>query len=961
MTFNENGPVTFTGVISAAGNLVQEGIGTLTLTGNNTYSGATNVDSGTLQAGLSGAFSATSAFNVTSVLDLNGFNNTIGSLSGSGTVTNSSLTTATLTVGNVASTTFSGAINNGNSVLALTKVGTGTLTLTGTSTYGGATNINAGVLAGGALNSLSPSSAFVIANLATLDISLADQTIGSLAGVAGATVNLGPHILTTGGNNTSTSYAGLITGSGILTKVGTGTLTLSGTSSYTGATNINAGVLAGGALNSLSPSSAFVIANLATLDISLADQTIGSLAGVAGATVNLGPHILTTGGNNTSTSYTGLITGSGILTKVGTGTLTLSGTSSYTGATNINAGVLAGGALNSLSPSSAFVIANLATLDISLADQTIGSLAGVGGATVNLGPHTLATGGNNTSTNYAGLITGSGILTKVGTGTLTLSGTSNYTGATNINAGVLAGGALNSLSPSSAFVIANLATLDISLADQTIGSLAGVAGATVNLGPHILTTGGNNASTSYTGLITGSGILTKVGTGTLTLSGTSSYTGATNINAGVLAGGALNSLSPSSAFVIANLATLDISLADQTIGSLAGVAGATVNLGPHTLTTGGNNASTSYTGLITGSGILTKVGTGTLTLSGTSSYTGATNINAGVLAGGALNSLSPSSAFVIANLATLDISLADQTIGSLAGVTGATVNLGTHTLTTGGNNTSTNYAGVITGFGILTKVGTGTLTLSGTSSYTGATNINAGVLAGGALNSLSPSSAFVIGNLATLDISLADQTIGSLAGVAGATVNLGTHTLTTGGDNTSTLFAGTISGGGLLIKNGSGTFTLTSTNNYSGGTTVENGTVVAASNGALGTGPVSVTGPSNALEVNAGATLTNLVTLNNGGMLNNSGTLNEGASILTVTNGGTITNNADGVITASQIQFSLAPATLAKQRNDQRQHYLRQFCEYGSVVHRQQHCGQPQPGYKRGHQPDPGWQRDSTP
>ena len=511
LTFNENTPITFTGVISAAVNLVQEGIGKVTLTANNTYSGATNVDSGTLQAGLSGAFSAASAFTVTSVLDLNGFNNTIGSLSGSGTVTNSSLTTATLTVGNVASTTFSGAINNGSSVLALTKVGTGTLTLTGTSTYGGATNINAGVLAGGALNSLSPSSAFVIGNLATLDISLADQTIGSLAGITGATVNLGPHTLTTGGNNTSTNYAGVITGSGILTKVGTGTLTLSGTSNYTGATNINAGVLAGGALNSLSPSSAFVIANLATLDISLADQTIGSLAGVAGATVNLGPHILTTGGNNASTSYTGLITGSGILTKVGTGTLTLSGTSSYTGATNINAGVLAGGALNSLSPSSAFVVANLATLDISLADQTIGSLAGVAGATVNLGPHTLTTGGNNASTSYTGLITGSGILTKVGNGTLTLSGTSSYTGATNINAGKLAGGALSSLSPSSAFVIGNLATLDISLADQTIGSLAGVTGATVNLGTHTLATGGDNTSTNYAGVITGSGILTKVG------------------------------------------------------------------------------------------------------------------------------------------------------------------------------------------------------------------------------------------------------------------------------------------------------------------------------------------------------------------------------------------------------------------------------------------------------------------
>lgn len=171
-----------------------------------------------------------------------------------------------------------------------------------------------------------------------------------------------------------------------------------------------------------------------------------------------------------------------------------------------------------------------------------------------------------------------------------------------------------------------------------------------------------------------------------------------------------------------------------------------------------------------------------------------------------MNSLSSLSAFVIANAASLDISSADQTIGSLAGAGGATVNLGTHILTTGGNNTSTTYAGLITGSGGLTKVGLGTLTLSGTSIYSGATNINAGVLAGGAPNSLSQFSAFAIANAAVLDISAADQTIGSLAGVAGATVNLGAHTLTTGGDNTSTLFAGTISGsgGGALVKIGSG-------------------------------------------------------------------------------------------------------------------------------------------------------------
>jgi fibronectin-binding autotransporter adhesin len=73
---------------------------------------------------------------------------------------------------------------------------------------------------------------------------------------------------------------------------------------------------------------------------------------------------------------------------------------------------------------------------------------------------------------------------------------------------------------------------------------------------------------------------------------------------------------------------------------------------------------------------------------------------------------------------------------------------------------------------------------------------------------------------------------------------------------------------------------------------------------------VSVSSPSNVLEVNVGATLANLVTLSNGGILNNSGTLNEGASILSVTNDGTVINNAGGAITASQIQFTLGAATL---------------------------------------------------
>ena len=103
-----------------------------TLSGNNTYSGATLVSAGTLQAGSATAFSPNSAFTVNGQLDLNGFSNTIGSLAGNGIVTNNGGTLATLAIGNDnTNTTFGGSLQDGMSALGLTKVGTGTLTLTG--------------------------------------------------------------------------------------------------------------------------------------------------------------------------------------------------------------------------------------------------------------------------------------------------------------------------------------------------------------------------------------------------------------------------------------------------------------------------------------------------------------------------------------------------------------------------------------------------------------------------------------------------------------------------------------------------------------------------------------------------------------------------------------------------------------------------------------------------------------
>ena len=94
--------------------LTKSGAGTLTLSGNNTYSGATTVSAGTLQAASATALSANSDFTVGSTLDLNGFSNSIGSLAGSGTITNSGAAPATLSAGgDNTSTTFSGVLQNG--------------------------------------------------------------------------------------------------------------------------------------------------------------------------------------------------------------------------------------------------------------------------------------------------------------------------------------------------------------------------------------------------------------------------------------------------------------------------------------------------------------------------------------------------------------------------------------------------------------------------------------------------------------------------------------------------------------------------------------------------------------------------------------------------------------------------------------------------------------------------------
>lgn len=141
--------------------------------------------------------------------------------------------------------------------------------------------------------------------------------------------------------------------------------------------------------------------------------------------------------------------------------------------------------------------------------------------------------------------------------------------------------------------------------------------------------------------LVGEGGFIKKGTGTLNLYGASTYEGATLISAGTLRAREAGVLSAASAYEVASGATLRIdSGKTQTIGGLSGAG--TVQLGnpPTTnapaggsaqLTLGGNNASTTFSGVLAGRGQLIKTGTGTLTLSGTNTFTGDTTVSGGGL------------------------------------------------------------------------------------------------------------------------------------------------------------------------------------------------------------------------------------------------------------------------------------------------------------------------------------------
>ena len=447
------------------------------------------------------------------------------------------------TINNLASATLN--FHNSTNAASSTIVNDGTVNFDGSATAGSATiTTNNGATTNFTGTSTGGSARFITNVGGTFDMSgltSTGMTAGSIEG-AGSFV-LGAKTLTTGSLNTSTQVDGVISGNGGgLTKVGTGTLTLTGTNTYTGATTISAGTLALTGFGSISSSS--VVTVDATLDISgsaVPFNAITTLAGNSSGVVNMGTNGLVV--TNGSTEFAGVIQGTGGLEVFG-GTQTLSGVNNYSNVTQIDAGATlalkgSGSIANSLYV--AFSGPG-ATLDISqtTTGASVTQLFSFGAnGVVALGSKTLTiTAGNS----FGGVIQDGGIGGGTGgnlaiaTGALQqLYGTNTYTGTTTIDGRlelINSAGSDGSIAASSN-VITN-GTFDITAlsAGTSIKSLAGSGN--VNLGANTLTI--TNGIGNFAGVIDDAGAgggLTMAG-GTQTLSGVNTYTGVTTVNGGKL-------------------------------------------------------------------------------------------------------------------------------------------------------------------------------------------------------------------------------------------------------------------------------------------------------------------------------------------------------------------------------------------------------------------------------------------
>ncbi|WP_027579819.1 autotransporter domain-containing protein [Bradyrhizobium sp. Ai1a-2] len=611
-----------------------------------------------------------------------------------------------------------------------------------------AINIVAGNLALSSAQSFAAGTDLTVASGASLSLSSASQVVGSIGG--GGIVTLGTQALAVGGNNTNSAFSGTIDMTkqgydpppyGIFAKVGSGTLTIDSATLTLGESYVFQGALA-------QTSGTTTVTYLA----------VGE--GVTGSTPNVGALNVSGGAITFGTSLqVGDFGGQGTVNQTG-GTVRVTptcgdvsrcasmniGNQGGVGTYNINGGELyLDGGINTLGrntgtgrPGSSGTI-NLSGGVIDLSGVNSRLILGYGNAVA-------------TEPQAQGTINQSGGILRVHNGsTLHLSGLNTSTGVYNLNGGALEIGG-NSLLPS---YNNNTPNYQFNIGSGTIRVIEAPLVTSVNatLTGGVATIDTNGLGATWSGVLSGPGSLAKIGDGTLALTGSNTYAGGTFLNGGTLQATADNNLGAATGGLSFDGGTLQLGAGLTTARSVM------LNGNGGTIDTNGFNST--FSGTIGGASSLTKAGAGSLTLAGPGSYGGATLVNAGTLQAGATNVFSPNSAYTVAGGATLDLNSFNQTIGSLAGA--GQVALGSAALTAGNDNSSTVFSGAISGPGGLVKSGSGTFSLTGSSTYTGPTNVNAGILSvDGSL--ISPVSVGAGGML------LGNGTIGGLNAASGSVV-----------------------------------------------------------------------------------------------------------------------------------------------------------------------------------------------
>jgi fibronectin-binding autotransporter adhesin len=739
----------------------------------------------------------------------------------------------------------------------LVKTDLGKLVLAGTNTYTGGTLVDDGTLAISADANLGDAAGGVTIDGATL------QTTATLAS-ARAVALTGAGTISTDAATTAT-LTGSITGAGALTKAGAGTLVVAGDAAHTGGTTIAAGTLQVGSGS-----------NTGTLAGNVVDN--GTLA------------------FNRADTYTfgGTVSGTGALRQAGAGTTILTANNTYSGGTTIQSGTLQLGA-GGTSGMVAGNVVNNGTLAFNRSDVVTfnGLVSGTGALSQDGAGMTILTAANS----YGGT-------TTVNNGTLMIQGNQSMaTGATTVNAGATLGGTgivggdvtvtdNATVAPGGVTVAPGTLTINGALTLSPNANLAyhfgqaNVVGGAYN---DLLSVGGDLTLDgalgitqspggnfgpglyrviSYGGTLTDNGLAVSspdyfaqtsvaqqvnlVNTAGLTLRYWDGAAGTRNDGTiqggdGVWHGNLGNDNwtdaggTPNAPFQTGNFAvfagapgtvTVDNSQGDITVsgmqfatdgyrvqdGQIALAAPqAIVRVGDGTLAGAGYTATIAST--LTGASTLVKTDLGKLVLAGTNTYTGGTTIEGGTVSIAADENLGAAAGGVTLDGGTL------QTTADLASARAFTVGANNGTILTDAATTAT-LTGTIAGAGALAKDGAGTLVVAGDATHTGGTTIAAGTLQ--------------VGD---------GGTSGTLAGDVTNNGTIGFNR-----SDTST-FAGTVSGTGALRQIGTGTTILTADNSYTGGTTIEAGTLQLGAGGTTGMVPGNVTN-NGTLAVNRADTVT---------------------------------------------------------------------------------------------------------